>query len=159
MGIHGRSERKLCDGGACGRRTPSWRRREGLLFIAIDAGCLAWLGLAVERFSLGSVARCSTVVLRDFIFDEPRSLSSSQTQAALPYFLGRIRWRGLPRGAAMYSIILVLCSAVKASSTVLDLRLSISSASLDSSKGDGRCPCAELRDTGALSVDQSPSSA
>lgn len=45
----------------------------GPLFLAIDAG---W-GMARRVCKLGLVARCSTVVLRDFIFDEPRPLSSS----------------------------------------------------------------------------------
>jgi hypothetical protein len=57
------------------------------------------------------------------------------------------------------SLWLVICSAVKATTAALDLKLSIYPASLAASEGDGRCSCVELRDTGAVSVDQSPLSA
>jgi hypothetical protein len=44
--------------------------------LAIDSSHPVFLGHTLGRLSIGSVARCGTVVPRDFIIDEPRPTPS-----------------------------------------------------------------------------------
>jgi hypothetical protein len=51
------------------------------------------------------------------------------------------------------NLVWVLCSVVKATLASVDFKLYIRRACLVPTKGDSRCPCAELFDTGGVSVD------